>query len=122
MKHILFCFFTTLALSGIGQINLDSGLVACYPLNAGAADLKNGHNGVLYSVGHAQDRFGKSKRAVYFDGTPGCYAELPNHFDLKGNSVAFSAWVNAVGVSNNGNYIIFTKNNNPNGPANIEAY
>lgn len=68
------CFGDSISIS-VGNIhnnlpiNLQSGLVAYYPFNNNANDeSENEHHGLVNGVSTANDRFGNSDKAYYFDG------------------------------------------------------
>lgn len=75
MKAFFFTFifqFTLLLAAGHtanAQINLNSGLIACYPFSGNANDAtSNGHNGTVFGPVLTNDRFGLAGSAYQFDG------------------------------------------------------
>jgi hypothetical protein len=90
---ILSAFLIPVFLNGQnGKVNLDSGLVACYPFNGNANDESgNGNNGTLNGVTLSSDRFGNPNSTYYFNGTNN-YITLPNTIKLV-NSFSICFWI-----------------------------
>jgi hypothetical protein len=76
----------------LGQANLKSGLIACYPFNSNAVDATgNGNNGIVSGASLTTDRFGKANSAYNFDGNS--YISVsPDQF--KNQSYTYATWVN----------------------------
>ncbi|HAW51659.1 MAG TPA: hypothetical protein DCX54_04920 [Flavobacteriales bacterium] len=69
MKRIIFIFFFFIQLAVRSQIQLDSSLFACYPLNGNPGDSSgNGYHGTLYGATPSTDRFNNSNSCYFFDG------------------------------------------------------
>ncbi len=78
MKKIyyLFLLFTG---NAIAQINLNTGLTACYPFAGNTVDQINALNGVVNgSVTLTADRFGNPNQAYSFPGQGTSNIQLPN--------------------------------------------
>ena len=74
------------------QINLNNGLVGCYPFTGNANDLsgKNNH-GTVNGAKLTTDRFGNANSAYDFDGQDD-YIEISPE-DLQGNTFSYSLWI-----------------------------
>ena len=88
----------TIIISNQIKINLDSGLVACYPFNGNANDESgNGNNGTVKGATLTTDRFGNPNSAYSFDGTDD-YIEVLNSPSLKSietnQQLTVTSWVN----------------------------
>ncbi|MFB6342645.1 LamG-like jellyroll fold domain-containing protein [Saccharicrinis sp. FJH62] len=70
MKTKLLLLVAFIAQITLGQIKLDSGLVAYYPFDGNANDssINNNNNGTVYGASITDDRFGNENSAYYFDG------------------------------------------------------
>lgn len=104
MKTILM-FFTTLLVACVtniySQINLDSGLIAYYPLNGSTQDFSgNNHNGAIVgSPVVAKDRFNNTNGCYWFNGN-GDYIRVKKETSLEPkDAVSVSAWVYADDLS-----------------------
>ena len=82
----------TIIISSQSNINLDSGLVACYPFNGNANDESgNGNNGIVVGATLTTDRFGNPNSAYSFDGISNyIYADDNPTFHV--NSVTLTVW------------------------------
>ncbi|MBL7901932.1 MAG: T9SS type A sorting domain-containing protein [Bacteroidia bacterium] len=109
MRNILVLFLTLCLQQLQAQVNLNSSLTACYPLNGNAMENINSLNGTLSLVTSTIDRFGNSNSAYAFSGDSTSFIELPNSPLLKANAVSFSAWVR-FNQLNTVQYIVFTHN------------
>lgn len=109
MKRLLFCFSSLVSLIISGQVNLDSGLVACYPLDGHVVDLVSGINGTLPSVLSGTDKNQNLNSTIDFPITGTGYVKLPGNTQLKDNAVSFSAWIYPKYTSSSSSYIVFTK-------------
>jgi len=95
------------------ETNLNDGLAAYYPFNGNAND-ESGHrnNGIIYGAKLAEDRFGNSNSAYYFDGRDD-YIDLGNSesIDVGGGSFSLSAEVKFASANNdrNDHYDVITK-------------
>lgn len=103
------------------QLNIDSGLVACYPLNGQAVEMIFGNNGSVNLVSDTINKNGKPASAMAFHGTSTSFIELPENA-LKPNSISFSAWIRPSNSLNAVSYIVFTRNSTATGSTNNEAY
>lgn len=112
----IFLFAGTLVYS---QINLNSGLSACYAMNGNASDVVNNLNGTLTAVTATADRNNILSEALYFSGTGTCHVELPDNPLLKGQAVSFSAWIRSDSLPMSTSYILYTNNGNL---SDFEAY
>lgn len=111
MRRFLFCSFIVLSFFVSGQVNLDSGLVACYPLNGHAVDMINGYDGTLSGwILNAPNKNMKANSALQFQATTTTYMELPGNSQLKPNAISFGAWVRPNNTTASSSYIVFTKN------------
>lgn len=96
-------FFTAITYKGTAQVDLQSGLIACYPFSGNAQDATgNGNhgttvNGPLLVV----DRFGNANSAYSFDGIND-YIRLPLN-NLKNENYTYSIWANVATLPTDGN-------------------
>lgn len=104
---ILLCFLSNFCV--LAQVNLSSGLTACYSLDGNASDPINSLNGTLGSVTSSINRFNVPNTAYYFAGNDSSFIELPNSPLLKSTEVSFSAWVRFSHL-NSAQYIVFAHN------------
>ncbi len=87
----------TFAVGAAAALPRDS-LVAEFLLDGNAADASGkGNDGTVYGAAAATDRFGRSGKAMNFDGT-GDYIQLPRNLGLR-FPWSFSGWVKASDVS-----------------------
>ena len=85
----LYLFLASLNLSA--QVDLKSGLIACYPFNGNTTDeTGNGNNGTIYGAQLTTDRFGNPNKAYQFDGSSQYIEVSANQF--KNNTYSFSIW------------------------------
>lgn len=118
MKYCYFLFLLLLELNQVhAQVNLSSGLTACYALNGNAAEPISGLTGTMIGTTPTSDRFNNPNSAMYFSGQ-GQFIELPDNPLLKpSEAISFSCWINGTRLSNF--YILYTKNSLN---TNFEAY
>ena len=79
----------------LGQVNLDSGLVAYYPFNGNANDeSSNNNHGTEMGAILTSDRFGNDSAAYEFNGTSS-YISIPNSPTLQSPSTELTqvAWI-----------------------------
>lgn len=95
MKTQLRLFFLSMVIAAgsFAQGTLTTSLTACYPLNGNANEPVNNLTGTLSAATATVDRFNNPNSAMAFNGTPGCYIELPNSPLLKSPEISASAWV-----------------------------
>jgi hypothetical protein len=75
-----------------GKINLDSGLVACYPFKGNANDESgNGNNGIVNGATLTTDRLGNPNSAYSFNGQNN-YIYAPDNPAFHVKSVALTVW------------------------------
>src|ERR1700689_1178920 len=81
-------------LCGVGQVKLNSGLIAYYPFSGNANDATgNGNNGIpMNGVQLTTDRFGNPNSAYYFDGIDD-YIVVNDSGKLSPPSVTVAAFV-----------------------------
>lgn len=87
-------FFLLLAGSVVSaQVNLNSGLVANFPLNGSAADASgNGHNGSIQGgAAFTTDRFGNANSALSFDGIDD-YVQVADNGAFATGAFSLSFW------------------------------
>ena len=92
----LFVILLTILLLSISvrgqKINLDSGLVACYPFNGNANDQSgNGYNGIVNGATLTSDRFGNPNSAYTFNGINN-YIYAPDNPTFRVKSVTLAGW------------------------------
>jgi len=81
-------------ITSIAQINLNNGLIACYPFSGNALDQSgNNHNGTVYGSTLVNDRFGNSNSAYLYNGVSN-YIDLGvmSPFTLS-NEMSLSVWI-----------------------------
>ncbi|SEJ00364.1 gliding motility-associated C-terminal domain-containing protein [Dyadobacter sp. SG02] len=94
VTSVLSAFFITLfsCKPASAQVNLENGLVGCYPFSGNAGDLSEKQNhGRVNGATLAEDRFGTPNSAYSFDGIDD-YIEI-DPADLQGNAFSYSLWV-----------------------------
>lgn len=86
--------FSIICVNGVAQINLSSGLTACYALDGSASEPINNLLGIISnSVTPSSDRNGLTNRALNFPGIAGQVVRLPNSPLLKpGSDISISGW------------------------------
>jgi len=109
MKKVVSIFLLALSLKSGAQVNLTTGLTACYALDGNAIEPVNALTGTLSMVTPTVNRFGSANSACYFNGQTSSYIELPNNSLLKPNQFSFSTWVNVPAITSQMT-IVFTKN------------
>lgn len=91
------------------QVNLSSGLTACYALDGNATEPVNNLNGTTSAVSPTVNRLGNATSALYFNGSTSSYVELPETPLLKpANALSFSCWIKTPTYIDQ--YILFTRN------------
>ena len=69
LKSFIFGIFLFFSALSYGQNQLDSLLLACYPLNGNAGDSSgNANHGTVYGAIPSTDRFNNSNSCYFFDG------------------------------------------------------
>jgi len=95
----LFLVVVVMLLSHICQAQIPTqGLVAYYPFNDNANDESgNGNNGIVFGViSPTMDRFGRTGKAFFFDGTTG-HIDVPSSTHPLGNvNISYSCWVKSI--------------------------
>jgi len=83
-----------IGLSLQAQVNLDSGLVGCYPFSGNANDQSgHGNNGVVYGATLTTDRFGTPNSAYNFTGSNSDHIAIPNFPSMiTKNEFSISIW------------------------------
>src|SRR4051812_10310319 len=109
MKISAFLSIILFAARVSGQVNLSSGLTACYPLNGNATEMVNALTGTLNAVTGTTDRFNNPGSALNFNGSTSSYVELPANSLLKPGALSISGWYKPTQLLNR-NVPIFTKN------------
>ena len=90
----------TIVIKSKSPINLDSGLVACYPFNGNANDESgNGNNGTVYGATLTTDRFGNPNSAYSFNGVSD-YISLPSSIMIR-KDMSISFWLETNETDNN---------------------
>lgn len=108
MKHLAL-IITFLATQVIAQVNLNTGLTACYPLNGNGSEGVNNLTAILSGVSPGLNRFGVAGTALDFAGSTTSYLELPDNPLLKpANAISFSCWIKTPEMIDQ--YILCTKN------------
>jgi hypothetical protein len=88
--------------SACTQVNLQNGLVGCYPFAGNALDATStGNNGTVNGAALTTDRFGNANGAYAFDGIDD-YISL-NPAPLKNNNYTYSFWAKADAIPVPGN-------------------
>lgn len=97
-KHLLLTIISALSsLFAFAQINLDSGLVACYPFSGNANDLSgNNHHGTTIGPVLTTDRFGSPNSAYLYNGVSD-YINLGSYSNIipSGDNFSLSVWIQA---------------------------
>lgn len=108
MKHLA-VIIAFLATQVSAQINLNTGLTACYPLDGAGSEGVNNLTAILNGVSPGLNRFGTAGAAMDFAGSTGSYLELPDNPLLKpANAISFSCWIKTPVMDDQ--YILCTKN------------
>lgn len=99
----IFTFLFAYISPAYAQINLQSGLIACYPFSGNSTDATgNGNNGTsINGPVLVNDRFGKPNSAYKFDGVDDYISVSPNNF--KNNNYTYSIWANINSLPSEGN-------------------
>lgn len=110
MKYFLQLILTAFLVFSIkAQVNLASGLTACYALDGNAIEPINASTGSFSSISATINRFGNISKSISFAGNSGSYAELPDNAFLKpADAISFSCWIKTPSLIDQ--YIVFTKN------------
>ena len=78
--------------SALGQVDLNKGLIGCYPFRGNARDLSPSQNhGKVTGATLTEDRFGQKNNAYYFDGQDD-FIEIDAKILLL-NTFSYSMWV-----------------------------
>src|SRR4051812_49084616 len=93
MKTVFFGFLIFVQTFFVAQ-NLDSLLVACYPLNGNGAEPISGLTATLSDIVPAGNRFNVLNSAASFSCDSNSFIQLPNSSLLKPQQISFSAWIN----------------------------
>ncbi len=94
-KKLILLIFLFSSTSLIAQVNLQSGLVACYPFSGNANDATgNGNNGVVKGPVLTTDRFGRANNAYSFDGINDYITVNAGAF--KNNQYSYSVWARNI--------------------------
>lgn len=92
-RGIILCLATFLCFTGYGQVQLERGLIGCYPFSGNAKDYSpTANDGTVSGAQLANDRFGNPNSAYEFDGLNDVIEISPN--DLQINNFTYSIWVN----------------------------
>jgi hypothetical protein len=85
-------FVLAIPLTSFGQINLQSGLVACYTFSGNAKDGSgNNNDGTIFGAKTTMDRFSKTNAAYEFDGVND-HISIPVG-QLLNDTYSYSAWI-----------------------------
>jgi hypothetical protein len=94
-KSLFFLIFLLLSNLSTAQVNLQSGLVACYTFSGNANDATgNGNNGMVNRALLTSDRFGNSNSAYSFNGS-NSYINV-NASQFKNNQYSYSVWARNI--------------------------
>nr|WP_295933501.1 LamG-like jellyroll fold domain-containing protein [uncultured Dyadobacter sp.] len=92
-RGIIVCLVTLLCSTGYGQVQLERGLIGCYPFSGNAKDYSPmANDGSVSGARLADDRFGNPNSAYAFDGLDDVIEISPDGLQL--NSFTYSIWVN----------------------------
>ena len=80
------------------KAQLENGLVAYFPLDGNGSDLVSSANGTIYGATPAENRWGDSGKAYFFDGTDD-YIEVPFQSTYSTDAFSFSLWVKPTATS-----------------------
>ncbi|MEO6288152.1 MAG: LamG-like jellyroll fold domain-containing protein [Dyadobacter sp.] len=90
--YLIFSFFFPFLSGTTAQVNLNQGLIGCYPFTGNANDLSNRNNdGDVRGAKLTTDRFGNANAAYDFDGIDD-FIEIGVQ-DLKINEFSYSMWI-----------------------------
>ncbi|ACT95995.1 LamG-like jellyroll fold domain-containing protein [Dyadobacter fermentans] len=94
LRGILTMFLTVCAAISVhGEVDLNRGLIGCYPFSGNARDFSPmGNDGTVRGAQLATDRFGNPDAAYQFDGIDDVIEISPK--DLQINTFTYSIWVN----------------------------
>lgn len=95
MKNtVLLLTLILIAINSFSQIDLEKGLVAYYPFDGNALDVKNGNNGYVGGATLTTGQNGKSSSAYSFDGVDD-YIKIPhsNVLNFGNNDFTVSIWL-----------------------------
>jgi hypothetical protein len=106
LLYIIFLIIINLEVHS--QVNLTSGLTACYSLDGNGAEPINNLTAVLKTVTAAADRFGNLNKALSFAGTDSSYLALPNSPIIKSDKITTSFWVKFNSMHHQ--FLVFTEN------------
>lgn len=99
MKKLLLGIFAIVACASLNaQVNLDSGLVGCYPFSGNANDQSgHGNNGKVYGATLTKDRWGNPNHAYFFNRTDTNYISIANFpAMIPAHDVSISIWGKAI--------------------------
>jgi len=105
MKKILLGVLTVLACASLNaQVNLDSGLVGCYPFTGNANDQSgHGNNGTVVGATLTKDRFNNANSAYFFHRLANNYISIPNFQAMvPAHDVSISIWGKSIGETSTG--------------------
>ena len=92
MKLYLYLTLCFIVPNTFAQVNLNNGLIGCYPFSGNANDLSDRNNdGVVNGATLTNDRFGNANSAYEFDGVDD-YIEIGAR-ELETNEFSYSLWV-----------------------------
>lgn len=92
--YLAFFALWCLSFSINAQVNLDSGLIGCWPFNGNANDYSgNGNHGTVYGAILTEDRFGSKNSAYYLDGINDYIAvNKKSSFEFGSSDFSVSIW------------------------------
>ena len=102
IKKSIFIFALLITcLSLVAQVNLDSGLVGCYPFSGNANDQSgHGNNGVVHGATLTTDRFGNPSSAYSFSISAQTYIDIPNFPAMDPtDELSISIWTQSTGYT-----------------------
>ena len=92
MKYFILTILWLLNLKVYSQVNLNDGLIGCYPFSGNANDLSGSNNhGKVTGATLTSDRFGNANSAYDFDGINDYIEISPKNLEL--NEFSYSFWV-----------------------------
>ncbi|MFY7911067.1 MAG: LamG domain-containing protein [Emticicia sp.] len=86
------------------NVNLDSGLITCFPFNGNASDARGGNHATVYGPTLTTDRFNRPNQAYNFDGVDD-YMIFPTN-NLQNQQFTYSVWVKPDSPPNEHEFII----------------
>jgi gliding motility-associated-like protein len=101
MKYFLLLMLWLVSLRANSQINLNDGLIGCYPFSGNVFDLSgNANHGTVNGAKLTSDRFGNPSSAYDFDGIDD-FIEITSK-GLELNVFSYSAWVKPKSLPSSG--------------------